>query len=48
MGDGKIFVSAIEGVVRVRTRENGPEALAGEPDVLPLPKRPRLVDAEAS
>ncbi len=27
IGDGKIFVSALEGVVRIRTGETGPEAL---------------------
>jgi nitrogen regulatory protein P-II 2 len=27
IGDGKIFVSSLEGVVRIRTGETGPEAL---------------------
>jgi nitrogen regulatory protein P-II 1 len=27
IGDGKIFVSDVEDVVRIRTQENGPEAL---------------------
>lgn len=27
IGDGKIFVSDVEDVIRIRTRENGPEAL---------------------
>lgn len=27
VGDGKIFVSDVENVVRIRTQENGPEAL---------------------
>ena len=27
IGDGKIFVSAIEGAVRIRTGEIGPEAI---------------------
>ena len=27
IGDGKIFVSALEQVIRIRTGENGPEAL---------------------
>jgi nitrogen regulatory protein P-II 2 len=27
IGDGKIFVSPLEQVVRIRTGENGPEAL---------------------
>jgi nitrogen regulatory protein P-II 2 len=27
IGDGKIFVSSLEGVIRIRTGETGPEAL---------------------
>jgi nitrogen regulatory protein P-II 1 len=27
IGDGKIFISDVEDVIRIRTRENGPEAL---------------------
>jgi len=27
IGDGKIFISSLEGVVRIRTGETGPEAL---------------------
>jgi len=27
IGDGKIFISAVEEVVRIRTKERGPEAL---------------------
>jgi nitrogen regulatory protein P-II 1 len=27
VGDGKIFVSDVENVIRIRTQENGPEAL---------------------
>ena len=48
MGDGKIFVSTVEEVVRVRTGEQDAGALLGDPDVRPLPPRSHLVDAEAS
>ena len=48
MGDGKIFISPAEEVVRVRTGEVGEAALSGVPDVRTLPCLPRLVDAEAS
>jgi nitrogen regulatory protein PII len=27
IGDGKIFVSAVEEVIRIRTGENGPDAI---------------------
>ena len=48
MGDGKIFVTTVEEVVRVRTGERDADALLGEPDVRSLPPRTHLMDAEAS
>ena len=48
IGDGKIFVSPIEGAVRIRTGESGTSALSGGPDVHHLPHRTVLIDAEAS
>ena len=48
MGDGKIFVSSLEEVVRVRTGDTGADALLGGPDVHTLPGPPRFIDAEAS
>jgi nitrogen regulatory protein PII len=36
-GDGKIFVTEVRDVVRVRTRERGAAALAGGTPVMPQP-----------
>jgi hypothetical protein len=48
MGDGKVFVSPVEQVVRVRTGEQGVEALRPEPEIVRVDKADRSMEAEAS
>jgi nitrogen regulatory protein P-II 1 len=48
IGDGKIFVSPAAESVRIRTGEQGDDALLGGPDVVELRAVARAAEAEAS